>query len=67
MTKKIIASIAFVLLAGCSDKMKKSVGMVTTPPDEFQVKSVKPLEVPPHYNLPEPAAPADNLKTAEPK
>jgi uncharacterized lipoprotein len=54
MTKKVLATIALVILAGCSNKMKKSMGMITSAPDEFQVKSVKPLEVPPHYNLPEP-------------
>lgn len=58
MKKIILATAALVLLSACNSKVKKTLGLTTSPPDEFQVKSSKPLEVPPHYNLrePEPAA-----------
>jgi hypothetical protein len=57
MKKIILATAALMLLSACNSKVKKTLGLTATPPDEFQVKSSKPLEVPPHYNLREPEAP----------
>lgn len=55
MTYKIILSIASIaMLSGCSQKTKEKIGLVTTGPDEYQVITNKPLDVPPHYNLPAP-------------
>lgn len=58
MKKIILATAALILLSACSSKAKKTLGLTTSPPDEFQVKSSKPLEVPPHYNLREPESSA---------
>lgn len=64
MTYKIILAIASIaILSGCSAKMKEKIGMVTSGPNEYQVQTNKPLDVPPHYNLP---APTD-IKTKEKK
>ena len=46
--------VAIVMLSGCSQKFKKKVGVITSGPDEYQISTQKPLEVPPHYNLPAP-------------
>lgn len=39
-----------ILFSACSNKAKKNIGLIEDMPDEYQVKTVKPLEVPPHYN-----------------
>ncbi len=63
MTYKIILAIASItILSGCSSKMKEKIGMVTTGPNEYQVQTNKPLDVPPHYDLPPPTASASNTK-----
>ena len=49
----LVLAIAF---SGCSNKFKKKVGIVTSGPNEYQVQKYKPLDVPPHYNLPEPTS-----------
>ena len=57
MNYKAIAIIASILtLAGCSAKNKEKLGLVTTGPNEYEVKTNKPLDVPPHYKLPAPTA-----------
>ena len=50
----IFVLITLIFTAGCSSKMKQKVGLVTTGPNEYKVQKNKPLEVPPHYHLPEP-------------
>ncbi len=40
-----------IFLLACSGKVGRSIGMVETMPDEYQVTKAKPLEVPPHYEL----------------
>lgn len=50
----IIFTLFFV--AGCSNKLKQKIGLVTTGPNEYKVQKNKPLETPPHYDLPEPGS-----------
>jgi predicted small lipoprotein YifL len=48
--KKIIFSILILFtVTGCSNKTKKTLGLVETMPDEYQVQRSQPLIVPPHY------------------
>lgn len=52
---KIITLFAMILCLGaCSSKFKEKVGIVTTGPNEYNVETNKPLDVPPHYDLPLP-------------
>ena len=44
------------LLTACSKRMKQKIGLVTTGPNEYLVERQKPLEMPPHYDLPEPGS-----------
>ena len=55
MKKMLFIISLLIVTAGCSNKVKEKMGLTTTAPDEFQVKRYKPLEVPPHYELNEPA------------
>ena len=41
-------------ITSCNNKLKEKIGLETKGPDEYKVQAVKPLEVPPHYNLPNP-------------
>ncbi len=57
MGKKILVLISSaIFLSGCSTKFKQKVGIVTTGPNEYKVQTNKPLDVPPHYDLPIPSA-----------
>jgi hypothetical protein len=40
------------LTSACTKKIQKQVGVVTIGPNEYDVVPNKPLEVPPHYDLP---------------
>ena len=48
--------LATVLLSACSAKTKEKLGIVTTGPNEYAVEKNKPLEMPPHYDLPAPGS-----------
>lgn len=50
----ILLLLTSVALCGCSDKIKRKVGMVSAGPNEYAVDKYQPLEIPPHYDLPEP-------------
>lgn len=50
-----IIILTLFIATGCSKKMKQKVGLTTTGPNEYKVQRNQPLEVPPHYHLPEPA------------
>lgn len=53
--QKYISIIAIMLIiSGCSSKIKQKLGVVTTGPNEYVVEKQHPLEIPPHYDLPEP-------------
>lgn len=53
MYKLILIIAALVMTSSCT-KMKEKLGVTTTGPNEYQVQRNKGLEVPPHYDLPEP-------------
>jgi len=42
------------ITTACNSKVKETIGIVTPGPNEYRVQRNKPLEVPPHYELPEP-------------
>lgn len=51
MNKKILFSLSMMLvLSACSKTAKRNLGLTEDMPDELQVKKVKPLEVPPHFD-----------------
>lgn len=52
---KITIFVLAALLSACSTSFKEKIGVVTTGPNEYKVQTNKALDVPPHYNLPEPA------------
>ena len=52
-----IIFLLFAILAitsSCNRKIKETIGIVTTGPNEYKVQRNKPLEVPPNYDLPAP-------------
>jgi hypothetical protein len=60
MKKQILlAAMAAFLLSGCADKVKKTLGMERTTPDEFSVVERAPLTLPPDFNLMPPQDGAD--------
>jgi PBP1b-binding outer membrane lipoprotein LpoB len=60
MMKQILFAVAAtLLLTGCADKVKKTLGMERTTPDEFSVVERAPLTVPPDFNLMPPSDGAD--------
>jgi hypothetical protein len=46
--------IALFTLTACSKRMKQKIGLATAGPNEYLVERQQPLEVPPHFDLPEP-------------
>lgn len=42
------------LFCSCSNKTKKSMGLMPSTPDEYQLNRNKALEIPPHIDLPKP-------------
>ena len=50
----LILFISLFIIVGCSNKMKEKIGLTTTGPNEYELERKKPLELPPHYNLPDP-------------
>lgn len=54
--KKIAIILSLLALAGCSNKFKKKVGISTSGPNEYRVEKNKPLDFPPHYELPAPGS-----------
>ena len=49
MKKIALLFTTILLIAGCSNSTKKSLGLIETTPDEYKVKRNKPLDVPPCY------------------
>ena len=49
------------MLVGCNNKIKRTFGVLRTPPDEFEVVSRAPLSVPPDMTLREPRPGAASL------
>ncbi len=57
MNKKLLLITLSILLASCTHDAKKKLGVIQTVPDEYQVNSSRPLEVPPSFDLPKPKEP----------
>lgn len=51
MKKTVLLFASIFLIIGCSKNTKKTLGLVETMPDEYQVKKNKSLEIPPIYQL----------------
>lgn len=51
---RILLLLSAILLttSACNSKVKKTVGITTSGPDEYMVTRNKSLEMPPHYELP---------------
>lgn len=48
----IILLIATLLTSSCSKQIKEKIGIETNGPNEYSVIKNRPLEIPPHYDLP---------------
>ena len=62
MQKIFLLITILVITAACSKKLKETVGISTTGPNEYQVQRTKGLEIPPHYYLPEPNTSQSTIK-----
>lgn len=64
-----ILSVCGMMLSGCGDTIKRSIGMDHLPPDEYQVVERAPLSMPPDYQLvpPKPGAPRPQEVAAKEK
>ena len=60
ITFYIAAIIALLSIQSCSNNIKRKLGLATPGPNEYEVSSNRPLEMPPHFNLEE----IDNLKSS---
>lgn len=56
MTKYFMILVSVLMVSGCSNKMKQKVGLLTPGPNEYAVEKQRPLEIPPHYDLPVPGS-----------
>ena len=65
MKKTVLLFASIFLIIGCSKNTKKTLGLVETMPDEYQVKRNKSLEVPPVYQLENSKASKNNSKFSE--
>lgn len=54
MKKNFLLLTVLLITSACNNKLKETMGISTAGPNEYQVQRSKALEVPPHYNLPDP-------------
>jgi hypothetical protein len=52
MRRYFLLFTSLLVLSACGNKVKETIGVVSPGPDEYKVHRNKPLEVPPHFNLP---------------
>jgi hypothetical protein len=45
---------SMLTLTSCNKTVKEKVGLVSIGPNEYEVTRMRELEIPPHYDLPEP-------------
>tara|TARA_B100002051_G_scaffold155928_1_gene147500 strand:- start:6126 stop:6866 length:741 start_codon:yes stop_codon:yes gene_type:complete len=62
---KYILIIFLFLQFGCGDSTKKKMGIINSPPDEFQVYKQKELSVPPNFELRAPGSENSNNNIEE--
>lgn len=61
----LLLIITLLTVTSCNKKLKEKLGVVTTGPNEYNVSRNKPLEVPPHYELPAPNETYNKSDTSE--
>ena len=61
MNNKILILIMCAVLSSCNGDIKEALGLNHKGPDEFQVVSRPPLNIPPEFNLRPPLNGADNV------
>jgi hypothetical protein len=54
MQKIFLILVTLLIATSCSKKVKEKIGIASAGPDEYKVLRGKALEVPPHYDLPNP-------------
>lgn len=64
MYKSILLVTVLLVTCSCSNRVKHAVGIVTPGPDEYKVQKNRPLDMPPHYELPQPVS-SQNLESTE--
>ncbi len=52
MSRYFLLLSSLLILSACNNKVKETIGVVTPGPNEYRVQRNKPLEVPPHFDLP---------------
>jgi hypothetical protein len=52
MRRYFLLFTSLLVLSACDNKVKETIGVVSTGPNEYRVQRNKPLEVPPHFYLP---------------
>ncbi len=65
-TPVCVALTAIVMLSGCSQGIKKTLGLQRNTPDEFAVVERAPLTLPPNYDLVPPKPGADRPQESTP-
>lgn len=62
MKKSVIIVTSLMLLSGCSNSVKQSLGLVRSSPDEFKVVSQPDLILPPNFELMPPQYPVESYQ-----
>ena len=62
MKKSVIIVASIVMLSGCSNSAKQSLGLVRSSPDEFKVVSQPDLILPPNFELLPPQYPVESYQ-----
>lgn len=60
MLNRFLLILALISLNACSNKVKDTLGINSSGPDEYSVGTNKPLEMPPHFNLDDIEKPKEN-------
>lgn len=52
MRRYFLLLTSLLFLSACDNKVKETIGVVSPGPNEYMVQRNKPLEAPPHFDLP---------------
>jgi len=61
MVRNLFFFLIFIFLIGC-EGLKKGLGITKDRPDEFLIKKIEPIEMPPNYDLLPPDSKKQTLK-----